>query len=569
MKIIKPLIAVIFIVIFCVIGAEYLGGPQSWDDLLYMDLSLNPHHSHDYIHYLNRHFHIYLQKIFLDLSATPLLGAKIYWSFLISATMVLIFLTSRLLAKQSVYLTGIIAVILFSAQSIIWYNGGDTYAGFTAMMMVSLVTFLYVHIISRKSGRNKYLLVLLGLLFYFAVRSKETSIFAAVLFLGLGGGSERSALYGFFREFKFVALGILLGMAGLIFLDRIMFDDFFISVNPSHIKAYLANNLRYEVQKNPKNWLYYLCRTNVLAVPFLFYIVGLSRRYNERLPREQAVIWFMPLFLLLLLNAYLLLIPIDVRHLIPVIPIFCILASQAFDPWENHISRFLRSKNLFSGRYSRYHLLCALSLIFAASYFICYLCEAGLRVSLEGSGKSLLSVFRLIAFPYATAFLLISPFFIDRFRSKVVIISIFCISLISYSAFAPAKQCLNFIKEKKLAAKAESRFYPFAVFSGSINDPGGIKIFISGNIFKKYRMLGRDAHSCAWMYNIFFDRSLRWEQVCYSDDLGEISKERFDYVLLTRGDWKKLPAYKLPQEEPFSRLYRKKSKDKFVLLILR
>ncbi|MFC1976010.1 hypothetical protein ACFLXQ_06405, partial [Chloroflexota bacterium] len=99
----------VILLILCVIASFYVGGPISWDELLYMNLSLNPTPK-PFV--LNRYFHIYLQALFFQFS-NPLLAVKIFWSFLVFLTGFLVYVSARNLTKDSNYLNGLIAILFF------------------------------------------------------------------------------------------------------------------------------------------------------------------------------------------------------------------------------------------------------------------------------------------------------------------------------------------------------------------------------------------------------------------------------------------------------------------------
>jgi len=66
-----------------VLLAMYGSGPVYSDQLMYVDIGLNNIQNADYG---NRYFHVYLQKLFMALAPTPLVGTRIFWGFLVALT---------------------------------------------------------------------------------------------------------------------------------------------------------------------------------------------------------------------------------------------------------------------------------------------------------------------------------------------------------------------------------------------------------------------------------------------------------------------------------------------------
>lgn len=85
-------------------------GPIGSDEVGYMQVSLN-NTKEPFI--VNRYFHVYLQKMFIMLAPSPLVGARVYWAFLITLTGFLIYLYARLLSITNNIIHSMVAVALF------------------------------------------------------------------------------------------------------------------------------------------------------------------------------------------------------------------------------------------------------------------------------------------------------------------------------------------------------------------------------------------------------------------------------------------------------------------------
>ena len=100
-KYLTPILAVIFFVGLFVFFSAYAAGPKGSDELLYADIGLRGYGN--YI-VMNRYTHIYLQAIFMALAPTPLIGMRVFWGFVASASTILVFLFGRYLRKGKQYL---------------------------------------------------------------------------------------------------------------------------------------------------------------------------------------------------------------------------------------------------------------------------------------------------------------------------------------------------------------------------------------------------------------------------------------------------------------------------------
>ena len=106
------------------------GGPVTNDELKYLSISID---TTPEPRILNRYFHIYLQKLFLYLGNDPFIGMQLLWAFTISLTTALIFHSSIILSGSKHVVFGLISLLFFITQPLIFRFVGVTYADYTVM----------------------------------------------------------------------------------------------------------------------------------------------------------------------------------------------------------------------------------------------------------------------------------------------------------------------------------------------------------------------------------------------------------------------------------------------------
>jgi hypothetical protein len=97
------------------------GGPHSTDSLYYLDASLN-NLKDPFI--LNRYMHVFIQKLFVEVFSSPLVGAQFFWAFEVAITGGLVYWAARSFSRKSNLIHGILAILIFfSAPALGNYAG--------------------------------------------------------------------------------------------------------------------------------------------------------------------------------------------------------------------------------------------------------------------------------------------------------------------------------------------------------------------------------------------------------------------------------------------------------------
>jgi len=543
--ILAPLFGVI--AAFCTF--PYVGTAINWDDLLYMDMSIG---TWPWTALLNRYGHIYLLKFFFFITGDCITAGKVYWCFMFFGTAVLVYWCAKILAGKRGYVVGIIAASLFLVQPLfVVREWGCPLADFTGMLLVSLAAFVYLAFLNRHHRYRHWIIMALGLIFFWAVKSKETSICVAVLFFGLGEDeSGRRSIGRWVRDIGLVCLGILVGCVMLMMLDQAFLGDAFFSVRPSNITALLDKNIH-----RPSETLSRLARTReviswyagmakdpwliALFGPFVLYLLigwkSVSREFHIR----EKMVWLVPLVLLIFLTYARSSFWVLPRYFAPVIPLVCVWAAQFFS--------FDVSGTMSVGKSSRPipKALAAAGLVLLA-FLVAYVLMSFvpgiakfyrfttryevLRIRFKTDENVLYAVGIV---PLVVTILLVTGTLFKKRGLLVLFISFVCLFLLLWQPFR-----FDFSKNGMEATtkKSEWRFLPYKVFKDDFRFDKNLKVLISENLFKRSWMLGKSQHRQQNMFNVFFNKRYsidhfihgKWEDVLKGD---------YTYAILTWRDW--------------------------------
>ncbi len=237
------------VVVAFLLGWTYLSGrngyPISTDDVFYLHVAFN---TAQWPHILNRYGHIYALKLFVALSnGDPFRAANLYWGLLMSASMTLTYVGTRLLtgSRYAVSIAaGVLAVLFFVSQPFLVENAAVPFADYSLTLMLVLAAVLYLLI--QRSGRFRVpLLVVLGLIFFFALKTKEISIVIGILVMGLGfEANDRYRVARLFRNSLPVLAGMVAGQIVFMILDQAFLGDALFGLRPENWQRLLTFNLQ-------------------------------------------------------------------------------------------------------------------------------------------------------------------------------------------------------------------------------------------------------------------------------------------------------------------------------------
>ena len=555
-----------------------VGTAVNWDDLLYMNMSINPGRE---AWLLNRYGHIYLLKFFFFITGDCITAGRVYWCFVFFGTAVLVYWCAKILAGKRGYVIGTIAALLFLIQPLLVVREwGCPLADFTAMLFVSLGAFVYLAFLDGRHKHRHWVIMALGLIFFWAMKSKETSICMIVLFLGLG--REESGVFSirrFARDIGWACLGGLAGCAMLMILEGAFLGDAFYSIRPSTF----AGSVDHYVNR-PSDTLSRLAKTRevmswyvgmgkhewlvALFAPFVLYLMigwkSVSRQFNLR----EKMVWLIPLFLMMFLTYARSVFWVLPRYFSPAIPLVCVWAAQFF--WfdvsgtvsagktNRAIPRVVAAAGLILSAFLVVYVL--MSFMPGVSAYYKFMRWDVLRVRFKTSENIF---YALGIVPLVVTILLVAGTFFRKRGLTVLFISFTCLFLLLWQPLR-----FDFSKNgmEATAQKSEWRFLPYKVFKDQFQFDKDIKVLISEDVHNRSWMLGnRDYRQC-WMFNIFFNQKYTDEHFIQGT-WEDILKGDYTYGIMTWREWEGIR--KKHNVEHLLRDYVKESDGQTRLILLK
>jgi hypothetical protein len=518
------------IFLFAVIGGlwaySYIGTTKNWDDLLYMSLS---QYTVPESWVLNRYGHIYLQKLFMFLAGDAITGGKIFWLFIYFGTCVLIYFCARLIDRSKSRLVELIAVLFFIMLPDFVEDFGCTLSDFTVMFICAVMFLLFLLLPTKANRLYKFMIILLGLLFFWAVKSKETGFCMIVLFFGLGRDeNDIFALKRFFKDIGLILLGVLAGCVLLMVLDFAFLGDFFFSVRPSNIMKVLDYNFNaptglydpYYSQRPIISWFNYMTTTPLLAL-LVFYLLAPKANGEPGRTIRKRLLSIVPLFTLVFLTYIRSSFTVLPRYFAPSLPFLCVFAAQFFD---FDFSRLTIPKNIKLPKYiaASAGITIAFILVYILMRFVPSLIE------FYKNPRELAHFYAVAIMPLAVLIILILVKLTNKQNLWYLFVSFFCLFMILY---LPLQTNINDAKSKALKYKSEWRFEPLSLFGKYLELDKNKKILVSQNVHKKTWMLGRNQQSQTWIFNVGLNQKLSYDQFIDGSE-ADILKGDYDYAIL-------------------------------------
>lgn len=504
------------------------GGPIGSDILLYMNAGIN--HVED-IYILNRYFHVFLEGFFLRAAPTPLIGVQYYWAFLMAATAFLIYYNARSFTGKCNLIHGVLGVGLFFSVGFFATNTGVVDVDLSAMFMVMVIVTVFMAS-AKCQHRSKWILTLLGALFYLAFKTKETTLVSVLLFIGLGFQEGEFQFKIFIKNIAYLLVGILAGIIFFAMLSWVMLGDPLFGLRPKEIYDFIVTYLR-AAPNSPQeegvlgNWYtaYFL---QVLYIPFMLYVLA-GIKPDKDLDPSQRLLWWLPLGLIVFvsLSANITWGP---RFLMPAIPIICVLAPQFLN---------FEIQNSTQKRFQAGMLIFVVIILLLAIRII-------MRFALPkfGIDNSLFLV--NIYEPTIFSIILAIAFFWKRLSfPQSVVITILIIALIVSPLSTNFRTMFwdhpNQVESQKI-------FYPFLAFSDEINYTPNIKMLISLNAWQAVGQpyFTKNVDEVLDVFNVYFKAdSTRSNYTIEMDQSAvkvDILNSDYDYVLISMGDWQFLSS---------------------------
>jgi hypothetical protein len=491
----------------------FTGGPQTWDELLYLDLSLNLKAEPTV---LFRYTHVYFQRIFLSLFPNDIfLGSKVFWLFLTGTTGWLVFqLTYRLSGKNLV--TAIIAVYFLLIQKLIFQKyTGVTYADFTVMFLGALMLSLYFSDLSSKT--KLFILSFLSVLIF---KTKETSLPFMILPLAL----LVTEIKGFkFSKIMPAIIGGLSGIVLFLLLDTLLLKQPFFSVSPSNFSKRTAFDLFQKFERSEDNWLNYILRSS-LIIPFLFYFKTFFELKNKSL--SNILVYSVPLtgVVLLVLTMITGNWGIEDRYILPYIPALCIFSALSIVTTNVAIEKESPLK-----KYGIYFVL------FTACFLLSHFVEKFAMIRFTKLGWDNFTFRQAILLPLCVL-MLIAAITLQQKKLNAWVLSFLLLFPVILYTESDLKANLIVLKKKDSVIASNLRFQPFSDFKEALSQAENKKILVSKSIYTKDQMLGREQFSLIWMYNIYFKANRTAENLKLDSIYSKNQLLPFDIILMRNKD---------------------------------
>jgi len=529
------------------------GGPIFSDEMMYLDAGLRNIVEPSYG---NRYFHIYVQKLFISIFPTPLVGVRVFWGFLVSLTTALVYLNARELTRKSTVLHGLLAVAFFFSFPLLIEYSGEPAVDITAMAMVTLYLTIYLWGV-KKPEKQKQALFILGTLAFLCLKTKETTIFINVLLFGYfkerpKGKSAYKHLVDLVRPFL---IGIAAGIGIFVVLDTIILGKPFFAIAPSTFNAIFTHYDFGTVFFNgPSSW-YKIYLLDELLLPFLLFLlsgVNLQRTAEDNI----RIVWIYPLLFIAFLSWNMFKIPWGFieRFYFPALPVIAILAPQALR------FKWPRKKHDWVWFIGSVVLSAALVLIMR-SYWL------GVANKYSFEYTRLLDA---VYYPMLISILLAALIWEKRTGWKHTIVQLFCIGSLLFSPLI--NNYKYFVTYPKIKESYETVFYPFEIFKNKLDVLDDDWMYVSADLKTSQGMLSKDPNDITGMYNFFFDARISKENVFlgYSQkELGsELMNREFSYALLSEDDVRLLKNTELwnSVNEKFDHIYSDKNRTVYLLI---
>jgi hypothetical protein len=526
-EIILGLLAVLFIYLFLSFFAR--GGPLSTDVFWYANASINGIKD-PFI--LNRYFNVILQAIFLRLASSPLAGLQYYWAFLIAVTCGLIYLAARIFSNRSQVLHGLLAVALFLSIKGIADTAGMPLVDIAAMMMVILITCVLI-ISARRSHESIWMLALLGFLFYLAFRTKETTLPATLLLLGLGMNMDKPFNWRLlFRKLLYVLIGFLIGIIFFIFLNAIFLHDplfgFRLGDIQAFIRSYVSGIAGSQKLQGTDNWFTMVFFTGML-IPFVLYVISAAKvgRELESYPGMRMV-WLVPLAVIIFVtitigNEF----GFTPRFIFPSLPVICLLAPQFL---------CLDMASASGKKEQRWAIV-----VFVVGLVLTLLLRVALRGLVPHLGWDIGSYLAVVFIPVLLSIILALAFY---WRQPTLVVSLLITVLIIAIITIPLVQNGKImIRDHPNLNSSQLLFYPFSAFPDQVHFSPDMQMYISPDTWVAVGMgqFAKDRLEISSLFNIYYDVdsvktnfSLPTASMNIPTDL--LSKN-YSYALLSYKDW--------------------------------
>ncbi len=501
--------------------AIYSGAPIFSDEFMYIDISLRNFKEPSYG---NRFFHVYLQKMFMELAQTPLQGVRIFWGLTIALTLGMIYINARTFLRGSNPLHGLLAVLIFVSFPLMTEYSGEPAVDITAMLMVTIYMSLFLLGTRKPEYKNKVLMAL-GALAFLSFKTKETTIFINFLLIGFAVDENSRWSWRQVRDMlKPVLTGLALGILFNMLLDGLILGDPFFGISPATFGAIFTHyDFGWKFYSGPTSW-YGAYFFKELTLPFMLFLIS-GLRLKDELNFAQKLVWIYPLLMIAFVTVNMIKIPWGLieRFYFPALPALAMLAPQ-----------FLRFE-LPKDKRSWF----GFSLLFGLAMAVILLARAGLLRYAAMMHFDYLSILESLYYPVVLSMLLALVIWVKRFEWFSAPLVLFCIGAMLLSPLMYTAK--YFFQYPKITERYSQLMHPFGTFKGYLSLKDDEKLYVSANLDRELDMLSDDPNDIVGMYNFYFDERISAANIFMGYSRATLYKDlttrNFRRALLTQADW--------------------------------
>lgn len=515
-----------FDLIFCIVifftllifFSFYAAGPKGSDELLYADIGLRGYEN--YI-VMNRYTHIFLQMIFMFLAKTPLNGMKIFWGFVMSMSSILVYLLGKNILKTNNAIHGFFALLIFLSMNIFRRYFGIPIVDLTTMMM--FLIYLLVFLFYIRKGRRRWIVILLGLVFFLAFKNKEFSIILLLTLPAFGiDDSGRFHWKQFLNGCLHFLIGILSSVVLFVVLNGIFLSDPWFGLRISDWVLFRNTISSFtNINPNPDSYLLTII-WSAYSLSFTLYLLSFSKR-AKKITLKEKLVWILPLIYITMMIFLMIRSgwQTDERYLYPVFGIVAFLAPQYF---EFKLPIRKRRKILYA-----FTILLGFLFIFLV------------RLLLVHAARFLGLTLSEIVIHYAIdLFFLALVIAMLVLREKSSTVSVIFMVLLSLNLYFPLSMNLKNALRRENPNTVNNRFAPLALPDGTLFLCPETRIDLSPAMLDEMK-IHPDPYEAAGVFNIFFDSRLPITAFQFIEEeyalTRDIIQSDADYIFLTTKEW--------------------------------
>lgn len=502
-------------------GFFYSGGPTGWDDLLYLSLSVKPEKE---AWVLGRYFHIYFQKLFVEMFDNPIRGSQGYWLFCVWGTLFFSGSTALVLFRRQLVPAILVIFLIISVPLVSTDYFAVSHVDFTLMLLSSVLAFVSSTSIFLPHNARlfKILMSISGLLFFLMMKTKESGLPFALLVFAPILITKASLKHTFY-----VLTGLVVGMVIIMILDFLFLNDLFFSFRFTSVTDLVRFNFGQPTYpKLTYSWWGYLFSSTMapIFVLYLFYLFsGAFRNLKSDSERFLKFLAVMPLGAILffvttsLIGAW----GVITRYLLPFLPSLCIVVVSllATQLRLEHRRQAIRT----------FSMLGLFIIVCLAIYWVLLL--PAKRYSWSES------IYFSSFYIQMVVGLIISMLYVGL-NTRIVALMLTAI-LISTGALSLSLSAGSIIAERSFK-KFGRRAYPFEVWKSYLKVSDNSKIFISEKLHTELTLAGRDLNSNHWLIKILLYSGFKKENLNFGS-IDKIDLPVFEYIFATNVEVEALP----------------------------